>query len=416
MAAINAVNQQTAFRDIGQLPCAGRHRRGGTPAGDEFEVAPTESAQQLVPSVAMDADGDFVVAWDRFSQTSDGVFARRFLADGTPTGGEFQVNTSAPGGLYLPSVASAESGEFVVVWESDDGVGKSQILGQRFDSAGQFAGSEFTVNTTTMGNQFFPSVAMDADGDSIVVWESYGQSAGEASTATVGVIEAISSLSGSVYVDANNDGLKDLGEAGIAGVPVTLSGVNDLQEPVDVATTTAADGSYEFTKLRPGIYTLSEDPADGFLDGQESLGSLGGLIEQDRFSQIVVPAGGEGTGYDFGELIPAGLSGSVYVDANNDGLKDLGETAIAGVPITLSGVNDLQEPVDVATTTAADGSYEFTELRPGIYTLSEDPADGFLDGQESLGSLGGVIGQDGFSQIVVPPGGEGTGYAAGAER
>jgi hypothetical protein len=647
--------------EVGVHVFARRFHADGTPAGDEFEVAPTESADQLAPSVAMDAGGDFVVAWDRFSQTSDGVFARRFLADGIPAGDEFQVNTSAPGGLYLPSVASAESGRFVVVWESDDGNGNSRILGQRFDDAGQFDGSEFTVNTTAAGDQFFPAVAMDAGGDFVVAWESYGhplggvlarrfdadgtpsgddfavhqtaptgrfrpsvaadsggsfvvawdsfgqdgdregsfgrrfnaaglpqgnefqinttsaddqelpavaistmgdryvvvwdsyaqdgdghgifgqqflvnrppavdlsgpivpgrdfdtlfveggpavpivasdleiiddsptlasatvtlvdaadgvdeflwvdtsgtaiiavyhaatgqlqmtgtdtvtawqdvlrtlrygnwkedatpgpravkvvlhdgQSEGEASTATVGVIEAISSLSGSVYIDANNNGLKEPGEAPIAGVPIALSGVNDLQESVNLTTTTASDGSYQFGELRPGVYTLSETQPGGFLDGIESLGSLGGSIDQDRFSQIVVPPGAEGSDYDFGELSPAGLFGSVYLDTNNNGLKEPGEAPIAGVPITLTGVNDLEESINLTTTTASDGSYQFGQLRPGVYTLSETQPGGFLDGIESLGSLGGSIDHDRFSQIVVPPGAEGSGYDFG---
>jgi len=36
-------------------------------------------------------------------------------------------------------------------------------------------GSEFQVNTYTTGAQYFPSVAMDATGNFVVVWTSSGQ-------------------------------------------------------------------------------------------------------------------------------------------------------------------------------------------------------------------------------------------------
>ena len=62
-----------------------------------------------------------------------------------------------------------------------------------------------------------------------------------------------------------------------------------------------------------------------------------------------------GTGNNFGELAPAKLSGYVYVDADNDGVKDGGEAAIAGVTVTLTGTDDLGNPVSETATTDANG-------------------------------------------------------------
>ena len=47
----------------------------------------------------------------------------------------------------------------------------------------------------------------------------------------------LSSLSGFVYHDANNDGVKNPSEAGIGGVTVTLTGTNFFEEPVFLTTT-----------------------------------------------------------------------------------------------------------------------------------------------------------------------------------
>ena len=61
----------------------------------------------------------------------------------------------------------------------------------------------------------------------------------------------------------------------------------------------------------------------------------------DVISGIVVALERPGTGYDFGELPPAPLSGSVFEDVNNDGVVDAGEPGIAGVDVTLTGIDDL---------------------------------------------------------------------------
>ena len=47
-------------------------------------------------------------------------------------------------------------------------------------------------------------------------------------------------------------------------------------------------------------------------------------------AMIVLGAGVNGTGNNFGELRPSSLSGTVYRDLNNDGLISGGETGIAG--------------------------------------------------------------------------------------
>src|SRR5207248_802279 len=145
---------------------------------------------------------------------------------------------------------------------------------------------------------------------------------------------------GFVYVDANNDGNKDPGEAGIAGVTVTLTGTDDLGQAVSRTATTAGDGSYNFDNLRPGTYTLSETQPAGYVDGKDTIGTPGGTTANDQFSNIVLGAGVDGTDNNFGELAPSSLAGFVYMDANDNGVKDGGEAGIAGVTVTVTGTDD----------------------------------------------------------------------------
>lgn len=142
-----------------------------TAGGLEFRVNETTADIQLSPKVAMDADGDFLVTWSSNGQdgSGSGIYALRYDASGLPTGTEFQVNTTTVGWQDDPVVAINAANDAVVVWESDDGDGGG-IYAQRLSWSDK-AGEEFRVNTTTTGWQDTPAVAMNAAGDFVAVWE-----------------------------------------------------------------------------------------------------------------------------------------------------------------------------------------------------------------------------------------------------
>jgi CSLREA domain-containing protein len=156
---------------------AQRYNAAGVPQGGEFQVNVTTANNQWFPAVAMDADGDFVVVWESFAQDGSdyGIFGRRFGSNGLPLSGEFQINTTTSGAQSKPAVAMDASGDFVVAWASagQDGSGDG-VFAQRYNAAGAAQGGEFRVNVTTAGDQKLPSVASDVDGDFTVTWESDG--------------------------------------------------------------------------------------------------------------------------------------------------------------------------------------------------------------------------------------------------
>src|SRR2546428_713996 len=124
------------------------------PAGPEFRVNTTTANDELGASVAVDADGDFVVAWESRGEYSPsyGIYARRYDAAGVAQGDEFRANTVTAGDQHNPSVASDAAGDFVVAWQSygQDG-SKYGIYAKRYSAAGAAQGGEFRVNTTTDG-------------------------------------------------------------------------------------------------------------------------------------------------------------------------------------------------------------------------------------------------------------------------
>ena len=217
---------------------------------------------------------------------------------------------------------------------------------------------------------------------------------------------APASVSGFVYVDADNDGVKAGGDAAIPGVSVTLTGTDDLNRPVSARATTDANGFYQFTDLRPGNYTVTETQPAAFLDGKDTQGTPGGgTVGNDVFSAIPLAAGVNGQNNNFGEILPAGLSGYVYNDSNNNGNKDANEAGIPGTPVRLTGVDNDNTPVDITTTTNAVGFYDFSNLRPGVYTARETQPVGYADGKDTQGTPGtGKTGNDIFDVVSLSPG------------
>ena len=212
------------------------------------------------------------------------------------------------------------------------------------------------------------------------------------------------SVSGNVYVDSNNDGIKQSTEKGIAGTKVTLTGTDDLGNSVQLTTMTNCKGAYSFGNLRPGTYTITETQPAGYLDGKDTIGTQGGTAGNDVLSGIVLASGVKGTGNNFGELKPASLSGFVYLDKNNDGDIDCSDRAIAGVTVTLTGVDDRGNSVSQTTVTDDDGAYPSTTCVPARYTITETQPAGYTDGIDSIGSQGGVVGNDQFTNIVLQQG------------
>jgi hypothetical protein len=235
----------------------------------------------------------------------------------------------------------------------------------------------------------------------------------------------VASISGNVFADPNNNGVRDPGEAGIPGTVLVLEGADVYGNPVvdpltggPLTTTTDANGDYQFGDLPAGFYIVREVQPAGFVDGTDTPGSLGGVAGQgaadaDRITQITLPAGQNSVANNFAELPPASVAGTVYEDRNDNGVQDASEPGIPGVLVTLTGVTD-RGPVTLTAVTDAAGNYRFDDLRPGTYTLTQSQPPQFAQGQNTVGTGGGALGgTDVIQNIVLVPGQNAINYRFG---
>jgi hypothetical protein len=166
------VYQSFKWLDIGEGEeiVGRRYASNAAPQSNEFLINVVLDGDQEDPSVGRQPGGDFLVAWESDDTDLSGIFARVFAADGTPKGLDLIVNGVLDGSQESPSVA-AWPGGFVVVFMSDDEEGKG-IWARRFDSNGTpLDPVEFLVNNIQDLDQRAPAVAAFDGGGFVVVWE-----------------------------------------------------------------------------------------------------------------------------------------------------------------------------------------------------------------------------------------------------
>lgn len=116
------------------------------------------------------------------------------------------------------------------------------------------------------------------------------------------------SISGTVFQDINFDGVQQWDEVGIEGVEINLTGTDSTGRLVNLTARTDANGYYSFTGLYAGTYQLFEVQPFGYLDGGDSVGTVGGIPRgtkqgQDLIGQIVLGAGEQGINFNFAEIL-----------------------------------------------------------------------------------------------------------------
>jgi hypothetical protein len=210
-----------------------------------------------------------------------------------------------------------------------------------------------------------------------------------------------------VWNDLNANGQQDPGEPGIPGVTVTL------QTPAGLLTTqTDANGIYTFTHLQINTpYTVTFAPAGGYNGTPQNIGPDASDSDPSATTgQAVVTLTQTDVTVDAGFWLPASLTGTVWVDFNNNGAQNPGEPVVPGATITLVGTTPTGT-VTYVTTTGPDGTYSFPSVPPGVYTVTEQQPPEWLDNVDYPGNAGGsATPPDSIINVVLQSGTNATNY------
>ena len=175
-------------------------------------------------------------------------------------------------------------------------------------------------------------------------------------------------ISGNVYLDQNRDKTKDSGDIPQSGITVNLV---DASGTVVATTTTDADGNYSFTGLGDGTYTVQVDKTGPLASTEQTEDPSG---QGDSRSQAITftRSDPDVTNVNFGYAEDYTISGTVYYDKDRSETLNNGEPGFDGITVNLL---DEAGATVATTTTKADGTYSFTKLPAGKYTVKVEPSD-----------------------------------------
>ncbi len=192
-------------------------------------------------------------------------------------------------------------------------------------------------------------------------------------------------VSGTVWDDADGDGVQDAGEPGLAGATVV---VLDEFFSVQSMVSTDADGRYAFTGLPDDtIMSLgfAPPPPGPWAGSPQNVGSDTTDSDADPFTGETAPftlTSNEVLILDAGFGAPVEITGRAWRDLNSNNAQDVGEPGLPDVFICL---NPVDFPCDLATYTDADGNYSFL-VPAGDYSLDFDEITDFTHATADVGS------------------------------
>ena len=155
-----------------------RYNANGSKRGSEFVVNSNSSTGQfnISPSVAMDSDGDFVVAWSSGGGQQgkyEDIHIQRYNNRGNKQGSEILIEATTSQSLGQPAVAMDADGDFVVSWtQGSEEPNATSVRFQRYNQNGVPQGTVTPVSNTPDERQFNPAIGINDSGGFVISWMS----------------------------------------------------------------------------------------------------------------------------------------------------------------------------------------------------------------------------------------------------
>jgi FlgD Ig-like domain len=143
------------------------------PIGSEFQISDSSLGAYAGPfDAAVYPDGRIVVVWENYSASGTNIAMRLYDAAGTSILGPATVNSDASlSSRWTPSVAVDPQSGFVVAWE-DYRLGNADIYARLFSGAGTAVGPDFGIVSPIVADsqQYTPEVAFSPRDQYAIGW------------------------------------------------------------------------------------------------------------------------------------------------------------------------------------------------------------------------------------------------------
>lgn len=358
-------------------------------SGDGYAASITTAAP--LPHVTALAGGGFVVAWDSYANdpwgfTLSDIYFQRYDAGGHAVGAVTQANVDSGGGHYDADVVALSDGGFMVAWQGGDGDANG-IYGRRFGADGTPEDSqEFAINQLRAGDQASPDITALAGGGFAAAWVDTSAS-GAASIET-----RVLAGSGATTTPAGGSGTQSSGATGTdsssGSAPATgTSGSGTSGSGTSSSGTSSSDTS-------SGSHSSGGTSSGGTSSGSTSSGSIssgttsGGGVPTSGSSGDSAPASGStvtSIAFDSADHTLSAVSGSSQVTGST-GLDTLVyKSARAGATIVESG--NIVSVTDAAGNHATLTGVERLQFSDGMVALdiNGDPGEAYRLYQAAFG-------------------------------
>jgi hypothetical protein len=185
-------------------------------------------------------------------------------------------------------------------------------------------------------------------------------------------------IAGKKFEDMDGNGRGSVGPV-LSGWTIDITGVGDTE--YEDSAVTDENGDYSFL-VPPGTYRVCEVEQKGWI---QSYPDADGNCGDGTDGYVVTVAAGEVfTGKDFGNYRTGSISGYKWHDADADGVFDDSEFGLNGWTINLAGPQS-------GTSVTSAGTYQFTDLEPGTYTITEVQQPGWAQSYPLQGAAHTVV-------------------------
>jgi hypothetical protein len=139
----------------------------GTGWGVASLIESDNAGAALFPQISMSASGNAVAVWYQSDGARSNIWANRYTV-GTGWGVAELIESDNAGNAQSVKVAVNAAGNATAVWSQSDGT-RFNIVANRY-TVGTGWGAATLIEGDNIGNASLPDIAMDPDGNAMVVW------------------------------------------------------------------------------------------------------------------------------------------------------------------------------------------------------------------------------------------------------